>query len=156
MSDDYDPENATKEFLTAIFGDRPNPYSALDRITAMPQRAQRKILRLVVHCEREGCRSTPVRVFTLREGLLVQCRSDASTKGIREHHPHLTDWNRRRAFFLDEWLSQPADVLPNSHLQVVCDCDQTHPRLVNVRRLADAVPADGERTRHIRLTEVSA
>lgn len=146
-------EDATREeFTRALFGGGPNPYDGLRRVLALPRRAQRAALRLEVWCEANRC--TPIRVYALREGLLVQCRSDADTTAIRETHPHVGEWSRRRAFYLEEWLAQPAELLPTSHLQVVCDCAQTRPRLVNVRRLADLVPED--RTTHrVTLHDVS-
>lgn len=145
-------EDATREeFVRALFGGGPNPYDGLRRVLSWHRRAQRAALRLEVWCEANRC--TPIRVYALREGLLVQCRSDADARDRQDRYPHLDDWSRRRAFYLEEWLAQPADVLPNSHLQVVCDCDQTHPRLVDVQRLADLVPAAA--TRRCTLHDVS-
>lgn len=152
MTDEMDAE--TRAFVDALKGPGPDPYAALARVLAMPERVQRKLLRLVVWCENNKC--SPLRVFALREGLLVQCRSDANVRDLRDTYPRLREWSRRRAFFMDEWLSQPADVLPQSRLQVVCDCAQTTPRLVDVQRLLDAVPADGMQTRRLRLPEVAA
>lgn len=131
----------------------PNPYKALARVLKMRPAVRARLLRLEVRCEG---RHTPVRVFRLREGLLVQCRSDADVRDMQAEHPNLADWSRRRAFFLQEWLSQPAAVLPTSHLQVVCDCRQTVPRLVDVGRMADLIPAEGEPTRRVPLLEVLA
>lgn len=132
---------------------RPNPYAELKKVLALPRRAQRSILLLEVWCENSKC--CPIRVFARHPGLLVQCRSDAKvSEAARESYSNLGAWSPRRAFFLHEWLDQPADVLPTSHLQVVCDCRQTTPRLVSVRKLADAMPNDG-RTRRLRLPEVA-
>ena len=130
----------------------PNPYAARKRLLALRQPAQRKMLRLVVACDQNKC--TPIRVFGLREGLLALCRSDADVRDLQEQQPNLADWSKRRAFFLDEWMSlgDPDE----SRLQVVCDCSQTTPRLVDVRKVVDMVPAEGEATRRIVLSVVSA
>lgn len=129
-----------------------NPYDALRRVLALRAPAQRSLLRLVVFCE--ASKHSPIRVFQLREGLLVQCRSDADVRDMKDSSPHLPDWSRRRAFFLDEWLDQPAETRAESHLQVVCDCAQTTPRLVDVQRLADAIPETA--TRRVTLPAVAA
>lgn len=152
MSDDGLTE-ADRQVVHALFGGGPNPYAALDRLLAKPRAAQRKMLRLEVWCENNKC--TPVRVFALRDGLLVQCRSDANIEGLRDQYPHLTEWSRRRAFFLSEWQDLRPEVRAESHLQVVCNCNQTTPRLVDVQRVLDLIPADGERTRRVALAQVS-
>ena len=55
------------------------------------------------------------------------------------------------AFFADEWISTGL----GSPLQIVCDCDQTHPRLVDVARLLDLVPHDDDApARSVRLDAV--
>ena len=130
-----------------------DPYKALDRVLKMHPHVRRNLLRLEVRCEG---RHTPVRVYRLREGLLVHCRSDADVRALQKKSPHLPDWSPRRAFFLEDWLSQPDDVRPGAHLQVVCDCAQTRPRLVNVQRLVELVPADGAPTRRVAMLEVLA
>jgi hypothetical protein len=129
----------------------PNPYQALNRVRHLPRRAQRHLLRLEVWCEWNKC--TPVRVFALRDGLLVHCRSDADVRDLQEEHPHLDDWSRRRAFFAEEWLKQPAE--PPSHLQVVCDCLQTRPRLLDVGKMVAAIPPAGDKTRRVTLPDVA-
>lgn len=128
----------------------PNPSKALARVLAMRPAVRARLLRLEVRC---AGRHTPVRVFRLREGLLVQCRSDADVRDMQAEHPHLDDWSRRRAFFLEEWLSAGD---PDSRLQVVCDCRQTVARLVDVGRLADLIPGEEEPTRRVPLLEVLA
>lgn len=133
----------------------PNPYEALRRILALRPAQQRGLLRLEVWCD--ASRHTPLRVFKLREGILIQCRSDADVRDMKEQHPHLSDWSRRRAFFLEEWLTLDEDPQNPSHLQVVCGCAQVTPRLVDVERLANAIPADDSvPTRRIRLPDVAA
>lgn len=129
----------------------PDPYRARTRVLKMRPDARRKLLRLEVWCEQN--RHTPVRVFRLREGMLVLCRSDADVRDMQAEHPHLDDWSRRRAFFLEEWVSAGD---PDSRLQVVCDCRQTEARLVDVGRLAGLIPAEGERTRRVTLAEILA
>lgn len=131
--------------------DGPNPLAALDRVLAWRHTIQRKSLRVAVWCEN---RHTPVRVFKLSEGLLVQCQSDAYTPDAQNHGSD-SDWSPRRAFFLDEWLSQPI-VLVNSHLQVVCPCAQVDPQPIDVRLLASHVPPDGEPTRNLTIPDVAA
>lgn len=123
----------------------PNPYAALRRLLAMPAKVRRSLLRLEVWCEDNEC--TPVRVFALREGTFVQCRSDADVSDIPGHYPREQKWSPRSAFFVEEWLAGS----PESRLQVVCDCRQTTTRLVNVQRLIDAIPAPGTPTRRITL-----
>ena len=130
--------------------DEPNPYRALARVLKMRPHVRAELLRLEVRCEG---RHTPVRVYRLREGALVQCRSDADVRDLQAEHPNLDDWSRRRAFFLEEWVSAGD---PDARLQVVCDCAQTRPRLVDVQRLADLMPAEGEPTRRVRFAEVVA
>ena len=130
----------------------PNPYDALARVLRLKPQQRRNLLRLEVWCERSKC--TPIRIFALRDGLLVQCRSDADVRDMQEQQPHLDDWSRRRAFFLHGWLDT-ADP-PPSHLQVVCDCLQTAPRLVDVRKLADLIPSADRPTRRVKLREVVA
>lgn len=142
-----DHEAVDAEVLAALHGGGPDPYAALEKVLALPRRAQRSILRLEVWCENSKC--SPIRVYDRAEGLLVQCRSDADVRDL----PHVGDWSRRRAFFLQEW---PTDLPQAQHLQVVCDCLQTEARLVDVRKLAAAMPAPGTKTRRLRLPEVSA
>jgi len=115
-----------------------NPYQALTRVLALRSQARRRLLRVEVWCEESKC--TPIRIYALRDGLLVQCRSDANVEDMRDRWPHLTRWSPRGAFFADEWINTGLD----SPLQIVCDCDQTHPRLVDVARLLDLVPHDAD------------
>lgn len=143
-------EDETDEAPPASRG--PDPYQTLARILSWPRRAQRAALRLEVWCDASKC--TPIRVYELREGLLVQCRSDADVREMKEKYPHLPDWSPRRAFYLEDWHAQPDDVRPGAHLQVVCDCAQTRPRLVDVQRLTDLIP-EGGATRRVRLRDVS-
>ena len=118
-----------------------DPYEALRRVLDLRPNVRRSLLVLQVWCETSKC--TPVRVYRVHDGLLVQCRSDADVRAMREDHPHLSDWSRRRAFFLDWWLSSEDGA--RQPLQVVCDCAQTTPRLVDLRMLADLVPDRGAR-----------
>lgn len=129
-----------------------DPYAALRRVLALRPAEQRKLLRLVIRCETGKC--TPLRVFGLRDGWLVQCRSDADVRDMQKTYPHLSDWSRRRAFFLEWWMQE--DNPSESRLQVVCDCDQTRPRLVDVQRVLAALPAEGEPTRNASLPEFAA
>lgn len=122
----------------------PNPYQALARVLALRPPARRRLLRVEVWCEKSKC--TPIRVYALRDGLLVHCRSDANVEDMRDRWPHLAEWSPRRAC-ADEWISTGL----GSPLQVVCDCDQTHPRLVDVARLIDLVPDDAAPARRTRL-----
>ena len=133
----------------------PNPYAVLRRVLRLRPAEQRKLLRLVVWCDRGEC--TPLRVFKVRDGLLVQCRSDADVSDMQEAHPHLEKWSRRRAFFLQEWLDLPPDAREDAFLQLVCECNQTTPRLVDVRRVADlTLDHDSGRHRNATLPEVAA
>lgn len=129
----------------------PNPYRALERVRRLKRRDQRHLLRLEVWCEWNRC--TPVRVFALSAGLLVHCRSDADVRDMQEEYPHLEDWSRRRAFFLEEWLAQPNE--PAAHLQVVCNCSQTTPRLVDVGKVVAALPVEGGQTRRVTIPDVA-
>ncbi len=129
--------------------DELNPYEALERVKKFPRRVRDNLMRLEVWCEWNKC--TPIRVFELREGLLVQCRSDADISDMQEQFPHLDRWSRRKAFFIEEWLSLGSG---DEHLQVVCRCLQTKPRLVSVGKLHSEVPENG--TRRIRLPAVAA
>lgn len=138
----------------------PNPYEALKRVRGLKPPAQRRLLRLRVWCENNQC--TPVRVFSLRDGLLVECRSDADNSDAHAEDPSVARWRPRPAFFLDAWFApegyendHPYD-RSKSHLQVVCDCLQTTPRLVDVQRLTAAIPVDGEKTRNVSLPDVAA
>lgn len=126
----------------------PNPYKTLDRILKLRPPALRRVLRVVVRCEAGKC--SPVRVFAVRDGLLVQCRSDADVRDMKDRYPHLSDWSRRRAFFLEEWTTSA----PDQPLQVVCDCQQTKPRSVDVVKLQSLVPNDAT-TRNVSLRDVS-
>jgi hypothetical protein len=132
----------------------PNPRRVLERVLALKAPARRGLLRLEVWCEANAC--TPVRVFDVREGLLVQCRSDADVSSLAEANPHLGRWSPRGAFFIDEWTRQvEGDQTGSHHLQVVCDCVQTRPRLVDVQRVRDLVPPVGERTRAVSIAAVA-
>lgn len=133
---------------------QPDPYAALKRILSLRPAQRRPLLRLEVWCEESKC--TPIRVFQLREGLLVQCRSDADVRDMQETYDHLKDWSRRRAFFAEEWLAQPEETLAISHLQVVCDCLQTTARPVDMRKLIQELPSDGETVRRVRIPAVAA
>ncbi len=128
----------------------PNPYGALSRVLALRGPERRKLLRLVVRCENR--KHTPLRVFALRDGLLVQCRSDADVRDMQAEHPHLPDWSKRQAFFLEDWLRLPTE--PTSHLMVVCDCAQTAPRPVDMQKVAELIP--NESTRNVMLAQVLA
>lgn len=130
----------------SLFNPSPNPYDALSRLLAKEPRHQRRLLRLSVWCEQGAC--TPIRVFGHRDGLLVQCRSDADVSDMREHYPHLERWSRRRAFFADEWVKDAA----GQRLQVVCECSQTTPRLVDVEKLIEA--AEDDTRRNVALLEL--
>jgi hypothetical protein len=86
--------------------------------------------------------------------MLVQCRSDADVSDMLEANPHLTKWSRRRAFFLEEWIS--ADEASNgTMLQVVCDCSQTQARLVDVRKIVNLIPSRDAPTKRVSLPQVS-
>lgn len=124
----------------------PNPHAALQRLLAKPRAYQRKQLRLSVWCETGNC--SPIRVFAVHDGLLVQCRSDADVSDVPNHYPRTQKWSPRRAFFIEWWLDHTAD----STLQVVCECAQTKARLVDVRKVAASVPESN--TRNVRLSEV--
>ena len=117
----------------------PDPYAALERVLKLHKSEQRNLLRLTVWCENEKC--SPVRVFEIREGLLVQCRSDANTDVLRQKYKHLDRWAKRPAFFLDTWFppTESGIEVVDSYLQVVCDCDQTQPRKIDVMKLKAAV-----------------
>lgn len=129
----------------------PDPYAALRTVLARPQREQRRMLRLTVRCE--TCRSTPVRVFRVREGHLVQCDSDADNSHLQEQFPHLSKWSRRRAFYLENDLARQAEATTDPlRLQVVCDCDATHPRLLDVQALTDALPEPSGKARNAPLS----
>lgn len=132
--------------------EEPNPYNALNRLLDLKPRQRRSLLRLVVRCEQR--KHTPLRVFALRDGMLVQCRSDADVRDLQAEHPHLEDWSRRRAFFLDEWLhlANPS----TSHLLVVCDCAQTTPWPIDVQKVAHLIPREIGSTRHVAIAEVLA
>lgn len=146
-------EEEVLAFLGRQLTPDPNPYTALQRVLALHPKQRRSLLRLEVWCEQSRC--TPIRVFAVRDGLLVQCRSDANTEHMRDEHPQVQPWSRRRAFFLSEWLGMAEDVRAVSHLQVVCDCAQTTPRLVDVARLAELAQA-GTTRRACRLPDVAA
>lgn len=120
----------------------PDPYAALERVLKLHKSEQRNLLRLTVWCENEKC--SPIRVFEIREGLLVQCRSDANVRDMQEDYPNLSDWSRRRAFFIQEWLDLGESSVG---LQVVCDCKQTEPRLIDMRKVSRLIPQPGEKTR---------
>ncbi len=128
----------------------PNPYSAKKRVLKLRRLERDKLLRLIVRCEQRKC--APLRVFALREGLLVLCRSDANVRDMQEQYPHLTEWSRRRAFFIEEWQRSPTSRL----LQVVCDCSQTTPRLVDMQKVVDLIPPASEPTRNAVLPQVTA
>ena len=128
----------------------PNPYKAKERLLALRRPEQDKLLRLIVRCEQRKC--APLRIFALREGLLVLCRSDANVRDMQEQYPHLTEWSHRRAFFIEEWLR--SDDRPTSRLQVVCDCVQTTPRLVDIQKVIDLIPPTSEPTRNAVLPQV--
>jgi len=125
----------------------PNPYEVLGRLLGKPRKQQLNLLRLKVWCERNKC--APILVYEVREGILVQCRSDANVSHMQEDHPNLAPWSKRRAFFVEEWMEHPG-----SHLSVVCDCNQTNPRLVDVARVVDLLPAPGSPTRNVSLPQV--
>lgn len=130
----------------------PGPYAALRAVLARPQREQRRMLRLTVRCE--ACRSSPVRIFRVRDGHLVQCDSDADVSALQADNPHLPKWSRRRAFFLEHDLQMQELVATEPlRLQVICDCVQTRPRLIDVQALADALPAPDEKTRNAPLAQ---
>ena len=126
----------------------PNPYEAKKRLLALRRPERDKLLRLIVRCEQRKC--APLRIFAVREGLLVLCRSDANVGDMQEQYPYLTEWSRRRAFFIKEWLDEG----PSSRLQVVCDCSQTTPRLVDMQKVIDLIPPTSEPTRNAVLPEV--
>lgn len=130
-----------------------NPYAALERVEGLHPAARKKLLRLTVWCEQS--KHGVISVFQLREGVLVKCQSDAYVGDVESHGPAGEKWARRRAFFIDEWLAN-ADAAGASHLQIVCRCAQTRPRLVDVSRLIDAIPPEGDTPRNIQIADVYA
>lgn len=129
----------------------PDPYAALKRVVEQKPVVQKSLLRLLVWCEQGKC--TPIRVFETREGMLVQCRSDANVRHLRGQIEHDRDWSKRRAFFLESVPGISGDGQDVPGLQVVCECSQTTPRPVDLRKLMALVP-DTPRQRNVKFSQV--